>query len=86
MITDGDVVHAFADRFDDARALVAGDDGHGVFRRAGDEVPVAVAHAAGGDSDADLAAFRVIEDQVLDAKRLVGGVEHGGADLHQAAK
>src|SRR5687768_3693233 len=60
VVADGEVRHARAERLDDARAFVAGDDGRRVFRRAGDEVVVAVTDPDRREADAHLSAARLV--------------------------
>jgi hypothetical protein len=83
VVADSKIGHAGADRLDDARAFVSGDDGHRMFRGAGDEMPVAVTHADRRQSNAHLAGARLVERQRLHAKRLAGRSQDRGADLHR---
>jgi hypothetical protein len=86
VIAHGDVRDALADGLNDACAFVPRDDGHGVLRRAGDEVPVAVAHADRGEADEHFGWPGRVELELFDAEGLVGRVQHGGADLHVPAR
>ena len=71
----GDVA---ADGLDDARGLVAEHGRRGPRPLALHEVEVAVAQARRGGADQDFARTRVVDLDVLDGQRLVGGVVDGG--------
>jgi hypothetical protein len=77
-----DGIHALADGFDDAGALVAEHGRERVRRRAGDDVPVAVADAAGDKTHLDLAGAGLAELDVLHAHGLVERSQDRGA--HEA--
>src|SRR5262245_33733175 len=55
MVAHFDARHALPYGLHDARAFVSGDDGHGMFGRARDEMPIAVTDAARCDFDEDFA-------------------------------
>ena len=66
-----DVSHAITHGLDDARAFVPGHDRQWMFRRAADEVIIAVAHAAGFDLHQHLAGARRIEIERFDLNGLL---------------
>jgi len=78
-----DAGHARADRFDHARTFMPAHDGQRVTGRPGDEVIIAVAHAARGDPHTHFARLRVVERQGFKDKWGIGGVQNGGLYLHE---
>ena len=75
----GHVRDAFADRLDDACALVAEDGGQRVRRGARDHVPVAVADAARRQPNGYFAGSWLGELDLLDAEGPIGLPQDGGA-------
>ena len=82
MIAGFDACDAWADRLDDARAFVPGDARHRMLGRAGDEMPIAVTDAAGGDAHEDFARARRIERERFDGERLLGTRQERGLNIH----
>jgi len=77
--------HAGTDFHDDARAFMAADQrrlGSSPGQIAGDEVLVAVAHAAGHDLDQHLSGLRGIELDLLHAPSSVSCSQNCGLGLH----
>ena len=80
-------VDAVADPLDDAGALVP-EHGRRVAGRigAGRGVEVGVADAAGDEANEHLARLRLGELELLHLERRAEVLQHGGADLHRAAR
>ena len=80
-------VDAVADALDDAGALVA-EHGRRVAGRvcSGRGVEVGVADAAGDEADEHLAGLRLGQIDLLHLERRAELLQHGGADLHPAAR
>ena len=83
-----DPLDGVADPLDDAGALVPEHDGiaPGVPRKARPELPhghVRVTDAAGDEPDQDLVRARLVELDLLERERTVGGLGDGGFDDHR---
>ena len=78
-----DVGHARADGIDHARAFMPADDGQRVARRAGDEMIIAVADAAGGELDAHFARARLGEVERFDGEGGVRLAQQRRLNLHE---
>jgi hypothetical protein len=77
VIALGDTRDPVPQILDDSGALVAEHHRERIRRCARDDVPVAVANAAGGQADGDLARAGPRELEVLEDERLVDGPEDG---------
>ena len=85
MVAGRHAEHAGADLQHDAGALVAADGGQrggGAGEVAGDQVLVAVAHAAGDHLHEDLTGLRWVELDLLHAPRRVQLTKDGSLGLH----
>ena len=79
MVARDDGRHRRADRFDDARALVAEDHRKRKLARAAETVEVAVADAGGDELDQHLARARWRQIHLVDEEVRAPRVHHGGS-------
>ena len=83
VIANTNAADVWANRLDDAGALVAIDDWRRVRDQALDVVEVTVAHTAGDITDPDLVCPGLLEVEHLDLDALTGLVVYRGLDLHR---
>ena len=69
MISDGEARNSWSEFSHYSRTLMSEHGGERVFRLASDEVPIAVAHPAGGNFDPHFARLRSLQIHVANHQR-----------------
>jgi hypothetical protein len=82
MVTGLNAGYAFADRFNDARAFMAGDDRQGVLGGSGHQMPITMADTGGGDLDQDFSSLWRLKVKGFDLEWDTGLVEDGRFYFH----
>ena len=77
----GDVL---ADRFDNASALMAQHDRHGIDELTFDHFEIGVAESGSRNAHQHVVGLQIDRFDRLDRERRMGGVKDGGAKLHGA--